>query len=178
MKFEGGNGTSSSSIALELVETSRHLDNIGTKYDIGIIMPMQLLVSSDKVSYLTCSALSNSKQIKEVLNSAMLFRRVKKMELDKTSKYWLAPYVFRKNENNEYVKKELEIINPLKNPKDKHKRFNKDVIDINKQYIVMNLDKNRNGDDNVLLLLEIDNQSGTIREKGYCDSIYMGMLAD
>lgn len=76
-----------------------------------------------------------------------------------------------------YTKKLMNVIDSS-NAKDKGKRFNKDVIDINNQHILLRIDKNRNGQDDVLILLEIDNQSGIIREKAYCDHVYMGFLAD
>lgn len=174
-KFEGGG--SSSNIATELVETSRAVDSVATEFDIGVILPVQLLVSADKVSFLTSGALSNSKQIKEVANSVLLMRRVRKFELDKEQeKYFLKPYRWEKGIKS-YTKKLMNVIDSS-NAKDKGKRFNKDVIDINNQHILLRIDKNRNGQDDVLILLEIDNQSGIIREKAYCDHVYMGFLAD
>lgn len=176
-KFEGGQ--KDTNIATELVETSRAIDSMATEYDIGIILPVQLLVSSDKISFLTSSALSNSKQIKEVANSVMLMRRVRPFELDsKNDKYFLKPYVWRKSVNGNYIKKQLTIIDPTRNEKDKNRRFDKDVIDLSKQHVLMRLDKNRNGNDDILILYEIDNVSGLMKEKAYCDFCYMGMLAD
>ena len=96
-KFEGGSASSSNNIAIELVETSRAIDHIATEYKVGVITPVQLLVSQDKVSYLTSSALSNSKQIKETANSVLLMRRVRPFELDKEdSKHFLKPFLCKK----------------------------------------------------------------------------------
>ena len=175
-KFEGGK--KDTNIATELVETSRAIDNVATEYDVGIILPVQLLVSSDKTSFLTSSALSNSKQIKEVSNSVMLMRRVRPFELDPKSDKFLKPYVWRKSINGNYVKKQLTIIDSTRNEKDRSKRFDKDVIDASKQHVLMRLDKNRNGNDDVLILYEIDAVSGLMKEKARCDYVFMGMLAD
>ena len=175
-KFEGGK--KDTNIATELVETSRAIDNVATEYDVGIILPVQLLVSSDKTSFLTSSALSNSKQIKEVSNSVMLMRRVRPFELDPKSDKFLKPYVWRKSINGNYVKKQLTIIDTTRNEKDRSKRFDKEVIDASKQHVLMRLDKNRNGNDDVLILYEIDAVSGLMKEKARCDYVFMGMLAD
>lgn len=178
-KFEGGSkDNSTSSIAIELVETSRHLDRIGTQYDCGIILPMQLLVSQDKVSFLTSGSLSGSKQIKEVANSICLMRRIRNIEWNSKEKYFLDPYVFRKDMSGRYIKKKLQIIDSMGNEKDKSKRYEKDVIDINNQYILLRIDKNRAGEDNLLLILEVNGNTGVVKEKGYANHVYMGMLGD
>lgn len=177
MKFEGGDGNTGN-IAIELVETSRHLDQIGTKYDCGIIMPMQLLVSQDKVSFLTSASLANSKQVKEVCNSVLLMRRIRNIEWKSDDKYFLDPYVFRKDMSGRYIKKKLQIIDSMGNEKDKNKRYDKDVIDINNQYVLLRIDKNRAGEDNVFLILEVNGNTGVVKEKGYANHVYMGMLGD
>lgn len=180
MKFEGGDAKSSSSnIAIELVETSRHLDKIGTQYNCGIILPMQLLVSQDKVSFLTSGSLANSKQVKEVANSVLLMRRIRNIEWKKDDKYFLDPYVWRMDEiSKRYVKKKLRIIDSMGNEKDRAKRYDRDVIDINNQYVLLRIDKNRSGEDNVLIILEVNGNTGIVKEKGYANHVYMGMLAD
>ena len=177
-KFEGNNGGGSSNIAIELVETSRAIDHIATEYKVGVIMPVQLLVSQDKVSYLTSSALSNSKQIKEVANSVLLMRKVKPFELDKeNTKYFLKPYRWEKGSKG-YIKKEMTIIDSSKNLTDKGKRFDKNVIDKSQQHILLRVDKSRNGESDIMILLEMDGASGVLREKAYVGYIYNGMLSD
>lgn len=179
MKFEGGDASSSSNIAIELVETSRHLDKVGTKYDCGIILPMQLLVSQDKVSFLTSGSLANSKQVKEVANSVLLMRRIRDIEWQSDSKYFLDPYVWGVDGvSKKYVKKKLRIIDSMGNEKDREKRYSKDVIDINNQYVLLRIDKNRAGEDSVLIILEVNGNTGIVKEKGYANRVYMGMLAD
>lgn len=177
-KFEGGGANSSSNIAIELVETSRHLDKIGTKYDVGIILPMQLLVSQDKVSFLTSSSLANSKQVKEVANSIILMRRIRNIEWDKDGKYFLDPYVWQKDLSGKYIKKKLRIIDSMSNEKDRGKRYDKDVIDVNNQYVLLRIDKNRNGSDNELIILEVNGNTGIVKEKGFANHVYMGLLGD
>ena len=177
-KYENG-ASSNSNIATELVDTSREIDAIATEYDIGVILPVQLLVSSDKTSFLTSANLTFAKQIKEVANSVILMRKVRPFELNpQDEKYFLKPYVWRKNDKGKYTKKELKIINPMKNENDRMKRFDKDVIDITKQHILVRIDKNRNGMSDDLILYEVDSISGVMREKGYCGFIYMGTLYD
>ena len=177
-KFEGGSASSSNNIAIELVETSRAIDHIATEYKVGVITPVQLLVSQDKVSYLTSSALSNSKQIKETANSVLLMRRVRPFELDKDdSKHFLKPFRWEKQSNG-YVKKYMRIIDSSNNLADKNKRFDKDVIDKSQQHILLRIDKNRNGESDIMILFEIDGASGLLREKAYVDFIYMGLLGD
>ena len=177
-KYENGAG-SSANIATELVDTSREIDAIATEYDIGVILPVQLLVSSDKTSFLTSASLTFAKQIKEVANSVLLMRKVRPFELNpQDEKYFLKPYVWRKNDKGKYIKKELKVINPMKNESDRMRRFDKDVIDVTKQHVLLRIDKNRNGVSDDLILFEIDNVSGIVREKGYCGHIYMGQLYD
>lgn len=178
-KFEGGNTNGgSSTIALELVETSRNIDHVATEYKVGVIMPMQLLVSQDKVSFLTSSALSSSKQVVEVCNSVMLARRVRNFELDKeNTKYFLKPYKWAKGTNG-YIKKEMKIIDTTVNEADKFKRYDGNTIDKSKQHILLRIAKNRNGQSDGMILYEIDGASGIMREKCYVDYCYMGMLGD
>lgn len=173
-KFEGGKARDNN-IATELVETSRAIDSTATEYDIGVLLPIQLLVSSDKKGFLTSAELSNSKQIKEVCNSVMLMRKVRPFELNsKDEKYFLKPYVWRKSTNGGYAKKQLTIIDTSRNEADKSKRFNKDVIDASQQHLLMRIDKNRNGQSDDFILFEIDGVSGLVKEKAYCDFCYMG----
>lgn len=177
-KYENGAG-SSANIATELVDTSREIDAIATEYDVGVILPVQLLVSSDKTSFLTSASLTFAKQIKEVANSVLLMRKVRPFELNpQDEKYFLKPYVWRKNDKGKYIKKELKVINPMKNESDRMRRFDKDVIDVTKQHVLLRIDKNRNGASDDLILFEIDNVSGLVKEKGYCGHIYMGQLYD
>ena len=174
-KYESSN---SGNIATDLVDTSREIDAIATEYDIGVILPIQLLVSSDKTSFLTSASLSFAKQTKEIANSVMLMRRVRAFELNpKDDKYFLKPYVWEKGASG-YRKKELTIINSARNESDKAKRFNKNVIDASKQHILMRIDKNRNGANDDLILFEMDAISGVMKEKAYCDHIFMGTLFD
>ena len=176
-KYENGAG-SSGNIATELVDTSRLIDAVATEFDVGVLLPVQLLVSSDKTSFLTSANLTFAKQIKEIANSVMLMRRVRNFELNpEDSKYFLKPYMWAKGMNG-YIKKELKIINTVRNEADKNKKFNKDVLDASKQYVLMRIDKNRNGRSDDLILFEIDELSGVMKEKAYCDHIYMGQLYD
>ena len=105
-------------------------------------------------------------------------RRVRPFELDKEdSKHFLKPFRWEKQSNG-YVKKYMRIIDTTNNITDKSKRFDKDVIDKSQQHILLRIDKNRNGESDIMILYEIDGASGLLREKAYVDFIYMGMLGD
>ena len=64
-----------SNVTNEYVQLSRDLDTFGRKHDIGIMCPIQLLSATDKLSYLTASQITNSKQIKEIASKILLFRK-------------------------------------------------------------------------------------------------------
>ena len=77
-----------------------------------------------------------------------------------------------------YIKKKLKIIDSMSNERDKDKRYDNDVIDINNQYVLLRIDKNRAGEDNVLIILEVNGNTGIVKEKAYANHVYMGMLGD
>ena len=83
----------------EYVQLSRDLDTFGRKHDVGIICPIQLLSSTDKLSYLTASQIANAKQIKEIASKIILFRKCRNMiELNPENKsFFLKPYVWHRN---------------------------------------------------------------------------------
>ena len=167
-----------SNVTNEYVQLSRDLDTFGRKHDIGIMCPIQLLSSTDKLSYLTASQITNSKQIKEIASKIILFRKCRNMiELNPENKsFFLKPYVWHRNPvTGRYEKKYLKIINS-QNPAEKKYEFDKDCVDVSKRFLVFFIDKNRSGEDSIVYLYQLDGNSGRLWEKGICDNISTGVL--
>lgn len=94
---------------LHLVKTSRMLDSLAKKLNIIILGSLQLALRTQGTLFLTASVLSESKQIKEVLESLMLMRKVFPEELDpENKKYYCHPFRL-KNVNGEWIEEEYEI---------------------------------------------------------------------
>ncbi len=167
-----------SNVTNEYVQLSRDLDTFGRKHDIGILCPIQLLSSTDKLSYLTASQITNGKQIKEIASKIILFRKCRNaIELNPENKaFFLKPYVWSKNAiSGRYEKKYLKIINSTK-PSEKKYEFDKDCIDVSKRFLVFIIDKNRSGEDSIVYLYMLDGNSGRLTEKGICENISYGTL--
>lgn len=176
---EGGNNSQNQNIVQELVQMSRDFDAVGRQYDIGVILPTQLLVTTDKLSYLTTQALANSKQIAEVASSVVLFRRIKPFELDKNDKkYFLKPFVYKWDGiRKTYIKKDIEVIDPFNTDEERKRRFNKEVLCKDNQYLLMFICKNRHGSTDKNPILEVNTISGLITDKCYAGFINTGVLA-
>ena len=124
-----------------------------------IIAPVQLATHSEgKVSYLTSSVLASSKQIKEVANVILLMRKVLPEELDKDNRMYMKPYRLTKDFTGKWSKQYLEDLDP------------------NKDYRLIFVDKNREGEDSKVLLYEFNGRSGTFTEVGVTDNVYKGQL--
>lgn len=170
--LEGGNVTN------EYVELSRRLDTFGRKNDIGIICPIQLLSSTDKLSYLTASQITNGKQIKEISSKILLFRKCRnQIELNsENQQYFLKPFIWQKNEmTGTYEKRYLKMIDSTK-PNEKKYEYDRFCVDISKKHLVFFIDKNRSGADSIVYLYQFDGNSGKLTEKGICDHISYGTL--
>ena len=143
----------------EMVDVSRKLDLFGKKMKMKIIAPVQLATHSEgKVSYLTSSVLASSKQIKEVANVILLMRKVLPEELDKDNRMYMKPYRLTKDFTGKWSKQYLEDLDP------------------NKDYRLVFVDKNREGEDSKVLLYEFNGRSGTFTEVGVTDNVYKGQL--
>ena len=170
--LESGNVTN------EYVELSRRLDTFGRKNDIGIICPIQLLSSTDKLSYLTASQITNAKQIKEIASKILLFRKCRnQIELNpENQQYFLRPFIWQKNEmTGKYEKRYLKIIDSTKKEEKKYE-FDRFCVDVSKRHLVFFIDKNRSGSDSLVYLYEFDGNSGRLTEKAICDHISYGVL--
>lgn len=184
----------------ELVEGSRKIDKFAKKYQVRFIIPMQLRTSTNmKVSYLTSSEISNSKQVVEVCNSIILFRKILPDELDlENKKLFLKPFRWVLDEKtNKYKKKYLEVKDGsqedeieersrrkrrssiMDSREEKVKQIHgKDYIDKNRNYRLCFIDKAREGsDDKKILLLELNGNTGDIHEVCWVDNVYTGQLS-
>ena len=153
--------TTANNVVGEMVEVSRKLDLFGKKMKMKIIAPVQLTTNSEgKTSYLTSSVLASSKQIKEVANVILLMRKVLPEELDKESRMYMKPYRLIKDfETGKWSKTYLED------------------LDASKDYRLIFIDKNREGEDSKVLLYEFSGRSGTFTEIGMTDNVFKGQLS-
>lgn len=174
-----------SDIVNELVEGSRKLDRFAKKYQVRMIIPMQLRTSTNmKTSYLTSSEISNSKQVVEVCGSIVLFRKILPDELDSSNKkLFLKPFKWIKDEEtNKYKKKYLEVKDGKAeeevSSRRRRGRTKEEYIDSSKTYRLAFVDKAREGsDDKKILLLELNGNTGDIHEVCWVDNVYTGQLS-
>ena len=91
---------------LALVRDSRDFDKLCKKYNIIGIGTVQLAESLKGKLFLDSSVLSNSKQIKEVLENLFLMRTVYDEELDPQSKYYCRPFRLKKDSDDKWIEEE------------------------------------------------------------------------
>lgn len=84
---------------LALVRDSRDLDKIAKKYHIIMLASVQLAEYTKGKLFLDSSVLSNSKQVKEVLENLYLMRTVYQEELDPKNKLYCRPFRQKKTES-------------------------------------------------------------------------------
>lgn len=92
---------------LALVRDSRELDKLAKKYNIIMLASVQLAEYMRGKLFLDSSVLSNSKQVKEILENLFLMRNVYDEELDPKSKYFCNPFRLIKA-GDKWVEKEYE----------------------------------------------------------------------
>lgn len=147
-----------------IIENSKKLDNFGNKYKVKVIMTMQLVTSSESTnSYLSAGDLAEAKAVKNICDLLFLVRKtVNELELDETNKkYYLRPYKVVENKRTggtrrEYIKLEGE--------------------DLRKDYRLLFLNKSRRGEDNIVLLLRFNGETGRFVEVGICEHVHRGVL--
>ena len=91
---------------LALVKDSRDFDKLCKKYNIIGIATVQLAESLKGKLFLDSSVLSNSKQIKEVLENLFLMRTVYDEELDPQNKLYCKPFRLKKGSDGKWVEEE------------------------------------------------------------------------
>lgn len=165
-----------------MVMNSRYLDKFGKQNDMKVILPIQLRTSDEGViSYLTSSSIAGSKAVKEVAHSILLVRKTEKGELDPSSKMFLKPYRWAKNEETgKYYKKYFKIKN---NEEDNSRRRRRgespddEYLDPNLAYRIVFINKCRSASDtDKILLMQFDGEKGICNFRAYCDYVYPGRL--
>lgn len=166
----------------ELVANSIALDKFGRENGCKVLLPMQLMGAlCGKASYLTSSLLAGSKHVKDVAGLLLLTRKVTPKELDEEeSKYFLKPYLWRKDRNGKFKKKYFKVVDGTSAPKRKLDGDDSDnelVLDKNKHYLLTFLDKCREANDsNIVILQEFNGEYGRIKDVAYVDNVYNGMF--
>ena len=92
---------------LSLIKDSRELDALCKKYNIIGLASLQLAINTIGKLFLDSSVLSQSKQIKEVLEGLFLMRNVYDEELDPKSKYYCKPFRLKKV-NDKWIEEEYQ----------------------------------------------------------------------
>lgn len=136
---------------LKLIKDSRELDKLAKKYDLIGIANIQLAQALFGTLFLDASTLSQSKQVKEILETLLLIRPVFSEELDSSSKYFCRPFR-RKKIAGKWCEEEYQS-------------------DPTAVYRMLFFEKNRNGenssDTGVCMLLKFNGNSGTFSESAY-----------
>lgn len=147
---------------LDLIKNSRELYNLAVKYDLIMLASMQLAERFKGKLWLDSSTLSNSKQVKEVLENLVLFRNVYKSELSKGSPDYLEPFTRIHNDDGTYTRKE-------------------EALSEEENWRVMFVEKSRGGsnseDTGVALLYRFDGDYSTFTEYCQCSPRH-GQLSD
>lgn len=137
---------------LALVRDSRELDKIGKKYNIIMLASVQLAEYMRGKLFLDSSVLSNSKQIKEILEGLFLMRTVFDEELDEKNKYYCHPFRLKKIEDK-WIEEEYKP-------------------DRNAVWRMLFVEKTRNGrnssDTGVAYLIKYDGDHCIFREVAQC----------
>ncbi|MGK4040813.1 DnaB-like helicase C-terminal domain-containing protein [Heyndrickxia oleronia] len=134
----------------ELIEASKQLLQVAEKENIGIIITMQLAIYMENTRYLTAATLSNAKGVKEVVSELVLTRPLWDDEFN-GGKYDVKPYKFKKDLNGKFTKIKEEI-----------------VLNPDKKYRIVFLDKTRNDEGETALLYQFDGAWNKWTELGYC----------
>ena len=137
---------------LSLVKDSRDLDKLAKKYNIIMLASVQLAEYMRGKLFLDSSVLSNSKQIKEVLENLFLMRTMYSEELEEKSKFYCRPFRLKKIDDK-WIEEEYKP-------------------DPNGVYRVLFVEKNRNGgnssDTGCAYILKFDGDHAIFREVAQC----------
>lgn len=141
---------------LALVRDSRVLDEMAKKYDLTVIASVQLAERFKGLKWLNSSCLSNSKQIKEILENLFLMRNVFPEELDPTNKkHYIRVFRYQEDPEKGWIKEEIK------------------ELDQNAVYKVLFIEKSRSGanseDLGQAILLRFDGDYSTFVEYAWCE---------
>lgn len=143
---------------LQLIKDSRRLQEFANKYKVKAFATMQCSLSTEGQLFLDASVLSQSKQVKEILENLYIMRTLYEEEKIPDNVFNCRPYKESVSTKNEFgikmsTKEDIEL-------------------SINKDYRVLFLDKLRAGrtskDGNYALVLEFDGARSIVREVGKC----------
>lgn len=151
-KIQENDMSNNSRTDLALVRDTRELLKLAKKYKIIMLASVQLAEHMKGKLFLDASVLSNSKQIKEVLENLFMMRSIYDEELDPKSKYFIKPFQLKKI--NDVWQEE-----PY-------------TPDRNAVYRILFVEKDRNGsnssDTGVAYLLKFDGAHSIFREVAQC----------
>lgn len=137
---------------LSLVRDSRELDKLAKKYNIIMLASVQLAEAMKGQLFLSALVVSNSKQIKEILETFFLMRAVYDEELDSHNKYYCHPFQSKQVDG---VWKEVPV-----------------ELDRSLTYRMLFVEKNRNGDDSpstgIAYLFQFDGNHCVFKEIAKC----------
>ncbi len=138
---------------MSLIRDSRELFELAKKHKAIALATIQCANNTLGQLFLDSSVLSNSKQVKEILENLYIVRDLYAAEMDKDSKYYCRPYVNKKNEQGKWEHVEFKL-------------------DENRTYKVLFLDKVRSGKNstagNYAIILDFYGDTGAVRELCYC----------
>lgn len=141
---------------LSLVRDSRELHNLANKYNLIGICTCQCGERFKGTLTMNANVLAGSKQVKEVVEQLFLCRSVYQEELNPNSKFFLNPFQHK-----------------LVNGKWEEEKY---VIDPEKIYIVLFVEKNRNGLDTpnsgISYLFEFQGQYSVFKEVAKCRVVH------
>ena len=134
---------------LDMIIDSRILHTLASKYNMIGLCSIQLASNTIGQLFLNESCLSTSKQVIEIMESAMMIRNVFPEELDEQSRAYCKPFWREKNEHGKWVEKKVEV-------------------DSNSTYKMLFLTKCRNGENSnssgVAYLLKFYGSQGVFKE--------------
>ena len=138
---------------ISLIKDSRELFELAKKYDAIALATIQCANNTLGQLFLDSSVLSNSKQVKEILENLYIVRDLYNEELDKDSKYYCRPYVNKQMSDGEWKQVPKEL-------------------DEKRTYKVLFLDKVRSGKNSTAgdyaILLDFYGDTGAVKELCYC----------
>ena len=165
--FKSPDSSDAQSVGI-MTEATKKLDVFGNKHNVKIIMTLQLTPGNEgQKSYLTAADLADCKSTKNVSDVLLMMRKVvPELELNESNKkYWMAPYRLVKPKrtrrgSSEWVREELHFTEK----------------DLESEWRVIFLNKNRRGKDDVVLLYKFNGTTGRFEEYGICSKVYRGSL--
>ena len=136
----------------DIIEASKLLTYACQETDQALILSYQIAMHASTKRYLTGADLSQGKQIKEMVTNHIIFRYLKPDEYS-GERYDVKPYRWKHNPDTGKTYKEYFETNA------------------EKRYIVVYVEKTRNGEDGKHLLYQFNGHYGTYIELGYCTVI-------